>query len=1800
MNPLLKGVSVSFTHLHVHTEYSALDGLTRIAAGPKRAKALGQEAMAITDHGELTGAYAFHKACLEEGIKPIIGVEFYLAIGSRFEKNTELVPNDDDNVTDADDGKEKSKKYMHLTVLARNEQGWKNLLALHNKAEDSYWYKPRCLPAGEQIHTIGGVKNIEEIKVGDLVLTHKGRFRPVTQIMTNHHQGTLYGVNLNAGYNKTTWMTGEHPVLIREASGKVDWVEARDIIGGKQVPKSGLEHWNSFVCLPKVKGSERIASISPDDFIDAEWVRNGPKLTKTLHRKTMKPTFAHSFLPAAIDLDFDFGRFCGLYIAEGWVDRGYSVNFALHKDETEYASFVSSQLEALTGKPAVIDNHPGRAGYNGTTVRAYSSPLAQFMASAFGNGASNKAMPNFVFESNTEFMRGIYEGVLEGDGNTEGGSTRLRQTSENLAWQMRLLGAEASESFARVKEFIDPHPDHATSYRSNFSTAGVSHRKVMADNDYVYRPIAEVQTRDFDGLVYNFEVEEDHSYVSDFVVHNCDFDLIKQHGEGLTILTGCLGGPVAGPLARAGAAEKRGDAGTAETYRNEARKNLGILIDAVGRDHVFLEVMYHGIGAEVHAFREIRALSEETGIPLVATNDCHYEHQEDAHAHDAFLAVGVKKTLDDPNRFAFNGTPDYYIKSEEEMIAVLGNLKNEAAAAAWREACANTQLVVDQVADRTIPEGRQRLPDFPVPEGEGTAEEYLYKLVKAGAKERGNGRITKEVGTRLRTELDIINSMGFPSYFLITWDMIKWAESDYLPADWIAMQAGHPVDEATRERKEPILVGPGRGSAAGSYVSYALGIVDVDPLENHLLFERFLEPGRAGMPDIDVDFEQARRDEVFAYLQVRWGAGNVAHIGTVAFALSKAALKDAARVQKPSVPEAETQLRIDELHEAGNTAAAKKLTASAYRDLNVLASRYTRVANQLSALIPSVGGKALTLSEMMDESNVAGEAFRELADKENDISYDMIDLARQLEGVAKARSIHPCGFIISPEPLDGIVPMRHASHAEKADKTKPRVITWNGSECEEIGLLKNDVLGIMNLDIAHKAMNYIEQTTGEKLTLGSIPHPNTKGHETVDGAYRLMARGQTGGVFQMDGAGMRKVAQDIVPESLDDISAIVALFRPGPLSSKMDRTYAARKSGAEPISYSDFTRDPVETEAIDSVLGATYGMAIYQETIMRLSTVVAGFDAAQRSRLRKAMGKKKQSEMDACLAMWTEGAPKEFLNEDGTVLSPAFAPSTAQKLWDFIKGAAAYLFNASHSAAYGQLAYVTAFLKAGWPIEYGAAILAVADKDEKRLTALESLRHDGIVVDAPDVNLGAYETTVVDRRVVLGMSEIKGVGGAAKYIVAEREANGPFKDMADLHTRVRQPNGTGKLGPLPANTLTALIEAGALDSLPGTRLGKVMAARVAKANPEPAPYTWDPVQESTRQRLRTGVALGVHPLDSLSKTLDSWSWPINPNQRRRGVVEDEASGAKPSPISEIPEKDGSSVMTYGVVSMWAESAYSGGRRANFTLESQDSTINGVVWDRTLTSLRRSDSIPHVGDVVAVSGTVNVRMVTVGNEEDGDEESESVKELRVNEIELITQPEAGAKRTEVSQHTGFTLLYTKLRQAPEPTPPAGPRGGGAPRTASNPKPASAASEADDELAPVVSLANKRKVKPATGTLVAGLTTNASWMDEMKVAEGSLELHQRFSNLPTPEGFTGAEKGAVYRGISKDGSVVVLVADADESVDVDWAKAGLEQDSLWTKVQLPRNSSSSSAVLAWSRRTGIPTSEQSLSNVLAHAR
>ena len=1338
-----------FVHLHVHAENSQLDGLARIKSIAKTAAALGQKALALTDHGSLAGAWKFQKNCVDAGIKPIIGCEMYMSIGSRHERNFETVVNDDDNASDADEGKEKVKRYMHLTVLARNEAGWTNLLALHNKAEDSYWYKPRI-----------------------------------------------------------------------------------------------------------------------------------------------------------------------------------------------------------------------------------------------------------------------------------------------------------------------------------------------------------------------------------------DFDLLDEHGDGLIILTGCLGGPVAGPLARAGAADKAGDPEAAAKFRQEARDNLDRLIKAVGREHVFIEVMYHGIKAEAHAFRELRTLSEETGIPLVATNDCHYEHAHEASAHDGLLAVGVKRSLDDPNRFRFNGTPDYYVKSEAEMLAVLGEVKNEAAATAWREACANTVKVAALCADTVIPAPKMRLPQFPVPAGFADERAFLHHLVKEGAKERFGNVLPQAVKERLRTEEDIICDMGFPAYFLIVWDIIAWARSDYSPQDWIDLHAGKPVNEATRTKKKPILVGVGRGSAAGSMISYCLKIVGVDPIENHLLFERFLEPGRMGMPDIDVDFEAARRPEVFGYTAIRWGGNMVAHIGTFGMALSKAAIKDAARILKPSATD---------------------------RDSNMRGAALQKLGNQLSDMVPSAGGKAYSFAQLDNTADNSTQAFRDLVEASGQDAQDILALARAFEGITKTESIHACGFIISPEPLTEIVPMRWQSHTANADPDAPRVICWDGGDCEELGLLKMDILGLTNLDIAAQSLDYIKATTGNSFTLEEIPHPSTKGNKIVDGAYALMAAGRTGGVFQMESGGMIRTAQEVVPETLDDISAIVALFRPGPLKAGMHTSYARRKAGLEAVSYTDFTNDPVETEWIDTVLGATYGMAIYQETIMRLSTVVSGFDATKRSRLRKAMGKKKQSEMDACLTMWTEGATEEFIGDDGQVISPKFAPATAEKLWDFISGAASYLFNASHSAAYGQLAYITAYLKSGWPVEYAASILAVADKEEKRLTALSGLRDDGIDVLAPDINKSMERTAPVDGQVLLGLSEIKDVGSNGVHIIRERITSGrPFTSLADLVERVKVPSDMTANGfqKVPAAALQGLIEAGAMDAF-GPRLGQLIAVRAVAKNPM-APIVdarWDSLEEATRQRQRLGVSLGVHPLVSKKDKLSVWRTP--------GVYDErtgESVGTSPTPLHKISDVSGAAVVTLGVISMWEEKAYGGGRRANFSLESSRESINGVIWDRTLSGLRRKGIVPKIGDIVAVSGKVNVRNTVIGDEESGTEETIKTKELNIFEMwPVATGDKPDVPMEPAGTVVSFADLYQKLRSAPllPPEPPKDDR----------PEPK------EQPLAPVVQLDDHRQDKEARQEAafvqIGDLGTHR--IGNRMVGAGPKELVEKFKSAALPE-TKNIKAGDVYRCDLKTGQkIFVLVKGVGfKPVEMATIVQGIDDDGRWLPV------------------------------------
>ncbi|XKH58647.1 DNA polymerase III subunit alpha (plasmid) [Citricoccus nitrophenolicus] len=1309
-----------FTHLHVHTEHSALDGLINAKKLPGLISSLGMSACAITDHGSLTGTLRFHEAALKAGIKPVIGMEAYMAIGSRFERNTEVVESNDDNVSDADEGKEKSKKYQHLTVLATGPEGWKNLLALHNKAEDSFWYRPRI----------------------DF------------ELLDEHSEGIIALTGCLAG------------------------------------PVAG--------------------PLSRAGKADAEFRQNGPD--------------------------------------EDWIRR-----------------------------------------------------------------------------------------VQEND-----------EKIQAIADAQRARGEDAEhpeEEYVQLRELL-----------SNMANGLVSHSQ-----------------------------SEAHA--------------------------------------------KR------EMYREQAMEGLDKLIAAVGRDNVFLEVMFHSIGAEMHAFREIRRLSKETGIPMVVTNDCHYTHEGDDVAHDHFLAVGTGKSLDEDDRFRFNGTPDYYVKSAEQMHGLLETVTSNAEAIAdWKQACANTKLVVDKIADRTIPEGKMRLPKFPVPEGH-TEQSWFHKLVLDGAKERWadeNGKLPAAVKERLRTEEDIITTMGFPAYFLIVADVINWARSDYTPADWIALQAGGTVPEG-RELKKPILVGPGRGSAAGSACSYALGIVGVDPLRFGLLFERFLEPGRAGMPDIDVDFERDRRDEVLAYLQIRWGRENVAHLGTIGSNKTKATLKDAARILKPTQPDDDTRAEVAALREEGRNTEASKMMRNAMFEVTRLAGEFQATGNRLASLAPSEGAGSMPLAQIMKLRDSSTEAFHSLVDS-SEIAQRIVETALPLEGLSKAEGIHACGFIISPEPLDELVPMRHASHKQGADPNAPRVITWEGGECDDYGLLKMDVLGLMNLDIAHQAMDLIQSTTGRTITLDTIPDPEDHSDPVVGKAFHLLSAGDTDGVFQLESSGMKQTAQAVKPEDLEDVSALVALYRPGPMSAGMDDDYAKRKNGLAPVTYTAFTNDPEETKWIASVFGQTYGLAIYQETIMRLGTVVAGFDAAQKSKLRKAMGKKIQAVMDQVHEMWNEGAGKEFHDEEGNLISPVFSEATANRLWDFIAGAASYLFNKSHSVAYGYLAYVTAYLKAGWPAEYGAAILSVVGKgkDEKRLATLQSLRAQGIDVLPPDVNTGDAGTSVVDGKIVLGMAEIKGVGSIAHFIVAEREKNGPFTSLTDLTGRVIDDDRKH----ITTSALAALAEAGALDCLPGSRLAQSMASKGALLGAEPPTgWTWSALEESRRQRQRIGVALGTHPVDLASDLLDALDTP----------GENDSWDARPSAdwchIEDIRGRDRSHVGTVGVVQAWTEKPYSKGRRVNFTLEGRESSISGVGWNEVVKKLASSGDTPQVGDLVRVHGRLQVRTVELEMEgEDGSTSTETltVREIVADDIEIIPtgddviapdgstgHSEAGfAQAWRTAQQVGLTLAENR--------------------------------------------------------------------------------------------------------------------------------------------------------------------------------
>ena len=796
-----------------------------------------------------------------------------------------------------------------------------------------------------------------------------------------------------------------------------------------------------------------------------------------------------------------------------------------------------------------------------------------------------------------------------------------------------------------------------------------------------------------------------------------DWELLERHHDGLIATTGCLGGVVLQALLS-------GD--PAEAERRAAR-----LQDIFGRDNLFVELQDHGLSDQQRTNPQLMEIARRLNAPLLATNDSHYTHREDAVAHDALLCVQTGALLADTNRFKFDGT-EHYLKSANEMRHLFREVP---------EACDNTLLIAER-ADVQIELGTPSLPEFPVPDRftgatyEDRALAYLRDLTMEGARQRYGDPLPTEVIERLDFELSVIGDMGFPAYFLVVWDLIRFA------------------------RENGIRVGPGRGSAAGCCVAYCLRIVDLDPIRYDLLFERFLNPGRKQMPDIDMDFDERYRADVMHYASEKYGSDRVAQIITFSTIKARAAVRDASRVLgKPYI--------------VGDKIAKAMPPLIMGRDTPLKA--------------------CLTKTEGHEDGFSSAGELRTMYETDPE-AKEVIDVALGLEGLRRQDGIHAAAVVISRDPLTDYLPIQRKPDAGGNPEDAPIVTQYEMHGVEELGLLKMDFLGLRNLSVIERALDRIEETTGER--------PDIDGVDLADEpTLEMLRRADSVGVFQLEGAAMRQTLRALAPTSFDDVAALVALYRPGPMAANMHRDYPELKNGRKPLEYLH--------PDIEPILKDTYGLMLYQESVMRVAQKFAGYSLEEADNLRKACGKKIRKMIAAEREKFVAGCASEGYGE-----------KLGTQLFDIIEPFADYAFNKSHSYGYGLVAYQTAWLKQHYPVEYMSALLtSVKDNKDKTAVYLAECRAMGIDVLVPDVNRSVAEFAPDRsagegrRAIVFGLAAVRNVGeGLVERIVAERDANGPFEDIFDFCARV---------DPVVLNkrTMESLAKGGAFDSLGHPRQG---------------------------------------------------------------------------------------------------------------------------------------------------------------------------------------------------------------------------------------------------------------------------------------------------------------------------------------------------------------------------------------------
>jgi len=778
-----------------------------------------------------------------------------------------------------------------------------------------------------------------------------------------------------------------------------------------------------------------------------------------------------------------------------------------------------------------------------------------------------------------------------------------------------------------------------------------------------------------------------------------DRELLAEHAPGLIATTGCAGGEVPQLLLR-------GDYAA-------AKRTAGEYAEIFGPGNYYVELMRHGIDVERRTAADLVRLARELSLPLVATNDLHYTKAEHSVAHEVLLCVQTGATLADPNRFRLEGK-EFYLKSPAQMRELFADLP---------EACDNTLAIAERV-DLKIDEGKNLLPHFPVPAGE-TEDSWLRAEVERGLRQRYGDRPTDQQRDQVDYELGVIISMGFSAYFLVVADLVRHA------------------------KENGIRVGPGRGSAAGCAVSYCLGITAIDPIRYGLLFERFLNPDRVSMPDIDMDFDERRRGDMIRYATERYGEDRVAQIVTFGTIKGKQAIRDSARV---------------------------------------LGYPYA-VGDRLSKLMPTaVMGRDVSLADCF---NAGAARYREAAELRSAYSSDpdaqkVLDAARDLEGLKRQAGVHAAGVVICRDPLTDHIPVwrREADGA---------VITqFDMGTVEALGLLKMDFLGLRNLTVLDDCLRHIEANRGESVVLEDLPldHPEP---------YALLCRGESIGVFQLEGGPMRSLMRAMQPNSFEDIAALIALYRPGPMGVGAHLDYVERKHGRRPIE----PIHPELAEPLAEVLGDTYGVIVYQEQVVAAAQKVAGYTVARADLLRRAMGKKKR-----------EILAKEYGPFRDGMRANGYSDPAIAKLWEVLVPFADYAFNKAHSTGYGLVSYWTAYLKARFPAEYMAALLtSVQDDKDKSALYLHECRRMGIKVLPPDVNSSEARFTPVGTDIRFGLTAVRNVGSnVVTSIVGSRRAKGLYVDFADF---------LRKVGAVACNkkVVESLIKAGAFDSLGHTRRG---------------------------------------------------------------------------------------------------------------------------------------------------------------------------------------------------------------------------------------------------------------------------------------------------------------------------------------------------------------------------------------------